>query len=89
MMMMMMNNDDDVINDSSCHCGATTEDAHHYFIQCPMYEIERQILRQNIEMVSSFTVKVILFGDPQLSLKQNKVIFGAVHEFMETTRRFS
>jgi hypothetical protein len=77
-----------VINEPNCTCGAI-EDAYHYFIECPNY-IDFCI--DWFCAILSFTdveLDVLLQGDPNLNVEQNKAIFDAVYLYFERTRRFS
>ena len=68
-----------VRDDPSCNCGAPLETSYHYFFQCPRYNLIRNDLDNTINAFSSFTLKLLLYSDPDLSYDSNKTIFDAVH----------
>ena len=77
-----------VSNNAACRCGARFETASHYFMECPLYPVQRNNLRNSIEQITTFRIKTILFGDESLELDQNKRIFDAVHKFILSSKRF-
>ena len=62
------------------------EDAHHFFMECKVYSKQREVLRNKLG--NAFNLKVILFGDHDCSFDDRVKIFQAVHEFIETSKRF-
>ena len=75
-------------NQPRCRCGAQMETVAHYFLECPLYSIHRNSLREVIEQISQFQIQIVLHGDDSLSLDQNKDIFDAVHRFITDSKRF-
>ena len=67
-----------VIPSPACHCGFPVEKAQHYFYHCPNYQVERVILLNSIQHIPDLSVKTMLFGTPQLSLRDNHELFQAV-----------
>ena len=74
--------------DPACDCGAPFEDVKHYFMACPKFENERDELKQKVERITNFNVKVLLFGSSKLKLEENKIVFDAVHKYIVETGRF-
>ena len=74
--------------DPACECGAPLEDVKHYFMTCLRFENERDELKQNVERITNFNVKVLLFGSSKLKLEENKIVFDAVHRYIMETGRF-
>lgn len=77
-----------VINHSTCRCGATSEDANHFLLVCPLYDEQRVIMRASVQQVTTFDLATLLHGDPALSLDLNIIVFGAVHKFITDSERF-
>ena len=71
-----------------CHCGTAVEDAYHYLVRCPLFAVERNILANSINHITTLEKDVLLYGSMQLDDKQNKEIFSAVHQFIVRTNRF-
>ena len=78
-----------VRDNPSCICGASCENDFHFFIQCPCYTEQRNVLRSAIAHLSPLQLNTLLHGDSNLTLDQNKVVFDAVHTFIKTTERFA
>ena len=76
-----------VVDNPSCSCGAEVENAQHYLLDCPNYIDERHDLANTIGNDNMF-IQNLLFGNPNLSLEQNKEVFKAVHLFIMKTERF-
>jgi len=77
-----------VENSSRCDCGFELEDASHFFLDCPLYAIERQQLITTCQQFSDPTLNLFLYGHPDLTLQQNQEMFLAVHLYFEQTKRF-
>jgi hypothetical protein len=75
----------------SCACDSTSaETVEHYFMKCSRYTHFRAILRMDILSIDleSFTMQVILNGNPALDPKTNQTILKHVHQFISSTNRF-
>ena len=77
-----------VIDNSDCACGALLESPSHYFLHCPFYNGPRQKLLNIIEWYTACNINVLLFGDKNLTLEENKIIFTAVHQYIRSINRF-
>ena len=77
-----------VVDDPSCRCGCPIENASHFFLDCNQYRDIRTNLMNTISGLTSFSLKHILYGDRDLILTQNQLIFGAVHTFLTNSQRF-
>ena len=77
-----------VIPSPECPCGAAVEDEAHFFFHCPNFDQQRLNLQHHLVPEGNFTLKIILNGDPTLTLNQNKIVFDAVHEFIKDSNRF-
>ncbi len=76
-----------VVDTDKCECGAT-ETPEHYFLQCPFYHNEREILLRSIADIMPITTNNILYGNSSYSLDINKTLFTAVHQYIIDTKRF-
>jgi hypothetical protein len=72
-----------------CQCGYEMEDPMHYYLHCPLYINERIKMNTVISNLTNISLHNILFGDPDLDLSANKIIFEAVHTFILETNRFA
>ena len=78
-----------VIEHMSCSCGAPIENAQHFFLMCPLFANERQILMQSLTIIhNNVQCNDLLFGINHLSLELNQAIFHAVQEFIVKTKWF-
>jgi hypothetical protein len=77
-----------VLNNPACDCGFLNEDAHHYFFTCPLHQRERITLFRDIRGLVNPDIKILLFGSPELTQKQNQSVFDTVHTFIKDTIRF-
>ena len=78
-----------VVDDEMCRCGHVAETTHHFFMECPQYALERQYLIRTVSRLTDYSVCNLLFGDPNLTLEENKIIFDAVHQYLRDTERFA
>ena len=75
--------------DPSCSCGARYENAEHFLMYCPNYEILRTQLKTKVETVCEFIFDHLLYGKPEISLGDNRLVFCAVHEYIMGSARFN
>ena len=76
------------IKDSpACTCG-TDEDVYHFLFSCPRYIVHRNKLHATVINLAPFTLGTLLFGSSTCSSKNNKLIFLAVQEYIDDTKRF-
>ena len=77
------------IKDSpACSCGAAVESVWHYFLTCPKYTVARDILHTTINSVAPFRLSTVLFGTSDCDLEGNTIIFLAVQNFIDKSKRF-
>ncbi len=78
------------INDPTCSCGSVNEDARHYFLKCPNYDIIRQILATNFssQLKLAATLPSILFGNKTLTETDNMKLFKFVYKFIQESKLF-
>ena len=85
---------DHLSNSPACICGATTESAQHFFLECPRYIRQRQDLINALQIYPTIyeTIKLntedLLKGNANLSFKDNCTIFDQVCIYIEATSRF-
>ena len=70
-----------------CNCGASFEDAIHYFLECPLYLNERRTLLSNCDDIN-INIETLLFGNDKYSYDVNSKIFGKVRTFIDQSKRF-
>ena len=68
-------------------CGMV-EDAIHYFFHCRKFTIERQILNNTVRVFQPLSIDMILFGNFNLNMENNIVLFRAVQRYIHATKRF-
>ena len=51
--------------------------------------MQRTKMMNDLHKIAKFTIATLLFGDKNLSETKNKAIFDCVHNFMDSTKRFS
>jgi hypothetical protein len=51
-----------IINNVKCNCGASFEDAIHYFLECPLYLNERRTLPSNCDDIN-INIETLFFGN--------------------------
>jgi hypothetical protein len=71
-----------------CIRGAGNEDSTHYLLKCPFHLIaRRQMLQDILPITDNVNVDILLHGSDAFDIDQNRLIFKAVHKFIETTKR--
>ena len=78
-----------VIDSPECPCGFACESPAHFFLNCPLYAAHRINMINVITAITDCNINIILFGDKNLDLLDNWIIFEAVHNFMEESNRFN
>ena len=78
-----------VVDDEMCRFGHLTETTCHFFMECPQYNLKRQSLVRSVTRLTDMSVCNLLFGDQNLTLEENKIIFDAVHHYIRDTERFA
>ena len=74
-------------DDPSCRCGYAVESAHHFFLDCPLYDSIRADTLYSIPP-HLIHLNIILHGSNSLSVNDNNEIFSLVHKFIELSNRF-
>ena len=85
---LRMNCSINVADSPSCACGYQSEDTVHYFTSCPLHNGPRAALINTVTNLTPFTLHTILYGNEDLSLKDNTAIYRATLTYINQTKRF-
>ena len=79
-----------VVPSPQCPCGFENEDPTHFFFDCPLFNIQRQKLLQELRSIENVNIclDTLLWGDEILKMVDNEKIFNAVQTFIHETARF-
>ena len=72
-----------------CSCGEHFENSRHFFLTCPNYDDLRVTLREKVLAVTTFNFETLMYGSSELNLRQNMLVFDAVHEYILGSNRFA
>ena len=75
-----------LIVDQSCSCGAPCENARHYFFECLNFAHIRGLTISKLN--HNLNVKLLLCGEPNMSLDFNEMVFRTVQTFIAGSKRF-
>ena len=78
-----------LIDRQSVQCGHRFEDELHFFFTCPLYQRQRAALHEKVLMYAPFNLFTILHGNPNASIEINEIIVNTVHDYIDSTTRFS
>ena len=53
-----------------------------------MYAAHRRLLIEEVSSITRINVNILMFGDKKCSLENNKLIFDAVFNYLNNTKRF-
>jgi hypothetical protein len=76
-----------IIEDQSCECGHESEDADHFFFECPNYVNQRAVFG-TIDPSITISTKTFLYGDKTNSNTDNTTLFRVVSDYIIKTKRF-
>ena len=74
-----------IINNYKCNCGASFEDAIHYFLECSLCLNEIRTLLSNCDDIN-IIIETLLFGNDDYSYDVNSKIFGKVRTFINQSK---
>ena len=74
--------------DPTCSCQVEPENAEHYFLRCHKHTIQRLVLFNSLRNFLPLRLEILLYGNPNLSDAENKIIFESVHIFIKNSNRF-
>ena len=60
----------------------------YFFFKCQRYDIQRTVLFNGTRNFRPLSINFLLFGNPDLSVQDNQIIFDAVHSFIKSSRCF-
>ena len=72
----------------TCSCRSPEETAEHFLLHCPNYQLHRAQTISHIP-ADQISTNNLLFGNTDLSLAENEVIFDAVHNYIRLSGRFN
>ena len=73
--------------DPKCSCGYTAETSEYFLLRCPLdNSIRKKTIRKLDE--NKININTLLFGNDQLHLETNEVVFVIVHYFLRHTDRW-
>ena len=78
-----------VVDSPACACGHPRENNKHFFLQCPLFDNERQILMDGLNHIDFLVnLKNLLFGSENYSEEVNGIAFELIQVFIKNTGRF-
>ena len=54
---------------------------------CSRYTDERRVMVNAVQSLTEVSLRVLLYGDDNLTEEQNLVLFEAVHRYIHATKR--
>ena len=78
-----------ITNDPICSCGDGIEDARHFLLECPLLQDARARTLEPLLNEIGNNEKILLFGDINKNIFENKEIFHVVGKFIFASKRFS
>jgi hypothetical protein len=79
-----------VIDDPQCPCGHNRETTKHFLIDCPLYNVERNIMFRELQALKfDPTCKNLLYGNTLYDLKTNTKAFLSIQAFIQMSGRFN
>ena len=72
----------------SCVCGSPIENADHFLLVCPLFDIIRRETIYRIKNFPAISTKQLTHGDPDISPQDNTEMFEKVQDFILKSRRF-
>ena len=78
-----------IIDSSNCECDFDNETCKHYFLDCPLYNIECEILMTDLRNFDfNLMLRNLLYGDDNLSDEFNVLAYLSIQYFMKETKRY-
>ena len=63
--------------------------AEHYFLRCHKHTAQGLVLFDSLRNFLSLRLEILLFGNPNLTDAENKIIFESVQIFIKTSTRIN
>ena len=76
-----------IIENPSCACGYHTEDEHHYFFDCPLFDDSRHLIFDLVNEVP-LEANTLIYGNERLPKRTLLRMFEKVEEYVLDTGRF-
>ncbi|PJE77993.1 hypothetical protein CI610_03077 [invertebrate metagenome] len=79
-----------LVQNSNCvNCGYYCENAYHFFFECQSYTNARVVLLNHLsDLDINISLRLLLFGNENMSLDLNCVVFNKVQNFIKSSGRF-
>ena len=78
-----------VLENSECACGYKKENSKHFLLDCPLYNVAREKMLNNLLPLGFKPTKSnLLFGNSKYSELMNKNAFEIIQTFIRETKRF-
>ena len=77
-----------VVDSQACVCSHRIEYTAHFFVDCPLYYVQRLALHNTVSRFSHFKLETLLYGDDNLDYKTNFAIVLAEHEYIKDYEMF-
>ena len=71
-----------------CACGQI-ENTRHFLLDCILYHDIRFDMLATISVICTPIIDTLIYGNPDVSINDNIVIFKAVQRFISKSKRFS
>ena len=79
-----------VIDNPSCACGYLRENNKHFLLECPLFNIERNIMFTSLRPLGfEPTMSNLLFGNKKYSENCNIEAFTIIQSFIKASGRFN
>ena len=78
-----------VIDDPACACGHARENNRHFFLECPLYTNQRDVLMDSLHRID-FDTKLtdLLYGSSEYNCSKNTEAFKLIQVYIKDTGRF-
>ena len=77
-----------IVDSPLCSCGSL-ETTYHYLFVCRNYSAIRNVMLDTVSRITEPNLRLLLYGDVNLSPTENELVFRVVHKYIESTKRFS
>jgi len=57
-------------------------------MECPLYQNERDCLFRNLRETKKKNIETLLFGNDEININENSMIFNKVRAYFRQTKRF-
>ena len=79
----------DLESDQQCSCGWPIEDSIHFFLECPLYQRQRSMYIDTLDVTGADDkITSIFFGSKNICEMSNKNNFTKIHSYIQQSGRF-